>query len=104
MALFPTQEKSFQNLQKIKGHEWDCGRQGINGGYISNPNVRFGVNCYGHKPKMNNEEEVIMQNVSPYPKTKQDIQLEEKISYWKTKLNDILVSPFNSKSWSAPLL
>ena len=22
---------------------------GINGGYIANPNVKFGVNCYGHK-------------------------------------------------------
>ena len=47
MALFPTQQKKWYKLQKIKGHENDCGRPGINGGYIDNPNVRFGVNCYG---------------------------------------------------------
>jgi hypothetical protein len=47
MALFPTQKKTFDKLQKIEGHENDCGRPGINGGYISNPAVRFGVNCYG---------------------------------------------------------
>ena len=37
MALFPTQEKSYNELQKIKGHENDCGRQGVNGGYMANP-------------------------------------------------------------------
>ena len=29
-----------------------CGLPGINGGYIDNPNIRFGVNCYGYKPKI----------------------------------------------------
>ena len=52
MALFPTQYKHWKRLQKIDGHENDCGRPGVNGGYIDNPNVRFGVNCYGTKPKM----------------------------------------------------
>ena len=37
-------KKYLEKLQKIKGHEHDCGRPGINGGYIDNPNVRFGVN------------------------------------------------------------
>ena len=36
MALYPTQYDKWANLQKIKGHEHDCGRPGINGGYISN--------------------------------------------------------------------
>ena len=53
MALFPTQEKTYDKLQKIKGHENDCGRPGVNGGYIANPKVKFGVNCYGYKPRMN---------------------------------------------------
>lgn len=51
MAFYPTQKTTWQKLQKIKGHKHDCGRPGINGGYIKNPNVRFGVNCYGNKPK-----------------------------------------------------
>jgi hypothetical protein len=45
MALFPTQQNTFNNLQKIKGHEHDCGRPGVNGGYIANQNIKFGVNC-----------------------------------------------------------
>ena len=50
MALFPTNLQKWKKLQKIKGHENDCGRPGINGGFINNPDVKFGVNCFGHKP------------------------------------------------------
>ena len=57
MALFPTQSETYNNLQNIAGHEHDCGRPGINGGYIANPNVRFGVNCYGNKPRITEEED-----------------------------------------------
>ena len=31
-------------MQKIEGHEHDCGRPGVNGGYIANPNVNFSRN------------------------------------------------------------
>lgn len=100
MVLFPTQNKTFDNLQKIKGHEHDCGRPGINGGYIANPLVKFGVNCYGHKPKINQEEQHLMDVTTPYPKTKADLAMEERIAYWKNKLDEILVSPFNYTTWS----
>ena len=42
LALYPTQKKTWEKLKNIKGHEHDCGRPGINGGYIKNPNVKFG--------------------------------------------------------------
>lgn len=100
MALYPTQKATFDNLQNIKGHEHDCGRPGINGGYIANPQVKFGVNCYGYKPKMTQEEEEMMQTNSPYPVTKKDIAMEQRVEYWKTKLDEILVSPFNYNRWS----
>jgi hypothetical protein len=100
MALFPTQKKTFDNLQNIKGHEHDCGRPGVNGGYMSNPKTKFGVNCFGYKPKMTQEEEELMQVNTPYPKTEKDILMEKKIDYWKTKINDILVSPFNYNNWN----
>jgi hypothetical protein len=100
MALFPTQKDTFNKLQEIKGHEHDCGRPGVNGGYIGNPNVKFGVNCFGYKPSITTEEEEMMQNTSPYPKTEQDILLEKKVDYWKKKINDILISPFNYNSWN----
>jgi len=100
MALFPTQKTTFDNLQKIPGHEHDCGRPGVNGGYMANPHIQYGVNCFGYKPKITSEEEEMMQNTTPYPKTEKDILFEKRVDFWKTKLNDILVSPFNYNSWS----
>jgi hypothetical protein len=100
MALFPTQEKTFNELQKIEGHENDCGRPGVNGGYIANPNVKFGVNCYGYKPRMTSTEETLMATEPLYPKTMKDIAMEKRVNYWKDKLSEILVSPFNHTSWS----
>ena len=100
MALFPTQKKTFDKLQKIEGHENDCGRPGINGGYISNPAERFGVNCYGYKPRMTSTEEELMATEPIYPKTEKDIAMENRVNYWKDKLSEILVSPFNNNTWS----
>lgn len=100
MALFPTQTEKWDKLQKIKGHEHDCGRPGINGGYIANPNVRFGVNCYGYKPEMNAEETKMMNTAVLYPKTEKEIAFDKKVDYWKTRISDIIVSPFNNTSWS----
>jgi hypothetical protein len=100
MALFPTQKTTYNNLQNIKGHEHDCGRPGVNGGYMANPHLKFGVNCYGHKPKINQEEQHLMDVTTPYPKTKEDIAMEQRIAYWKNKLDEILVSPFNYTTWS----
>jgi hypothetical protein len=101
LALFPTQQTSFDNLQKIKGHENDCGRPGINGGYMINPKLRFGVNCYGNKPKITPQEEEIMKTTPPYPVTMKDIAFQKRVDFWKTKVTDILVSPFNAKTWSS---
>jgi hypothetical protein len=100
MALFPTQKSTWTELQSIKGHENDCGRPGVNGGYIANKNVRFGANCYGYKPKMNQAEKDMMDASSIYPKTVEDIKQEKRVEYWKRKIPDILVSPFNNKVWS----
>ena len=100
MALFPTQKKTYDKLQKIEGHENDCGRPGINGGYIANPAIKFGVNCYGYKPKITALEEDLMANQPIYPKTLKDIAMENRVNYWKDKLSSILVSPFNNNTWS----
>ena len=103
MAFFPTQEEKWNDLQKVKGHENDCGRTGINGGYIANPNVRFGANCYGYKPVITAAEADNMSNQPLYPKTAEEINFDSKVSYYKNKLNDILISPFNNASWSEGL-
>jgi hypothetical protein len=99
LALYPTSNNVYKQLQNISGHSHDCGVPGVNGGYISNPKIKFGVNCYGYKPKITLEEEELM-HVSPYPKTMKDILFEKQVDYYKTKVNDILVSPFNNNAWS----
>jgi hypothetical protein len=101
LALFPTQKQTYENLQKIPGHENDCGRAGVNGGYIANPNIKFGVNCYGYKPKITNEEEELMKTATPYPESAQDIAFQKRVDYWKNKVDEILVSPFNYSSWGS---
>lgn len=98
--FYPTQESVFNDLQKIKGHEHDCGRIGINGGYISNPKARFGVNCYGRKPQMTPDEEYIMENKPVYPLTQEDILFQKRVDYWKKHITDVIISPFNSTTWS----
>lgn len=99
MALFPTQHSTFDELQTIEGHEHDCGRPGVNGGFIDNPNVRFGVNCYGYKPKMTSDEKELMVGSTPFPQSASDIAFQKRVDYWKTRINDILVSPFNHDTW-----
>ena len=100
MALYPTQQETWDKLQTIKGHKHDCGRPGINGGYIDNPNVRFGVNCYGYKPKITPDEMHNMMDTPIYPKTNSEIEFDKKVEYWRNKIRDIIVSPFNHNSWS----
>ena len=100
MALYPTQYDKWAHLQGIQDHEHDCGRPGINGGYIDNENVRFGANCYGYKPKITSEEAQLMTDTPMYPKTNKEIQFEKRVEYWRQKLPDILVAPFNHNNWS----
>ena len=100
MAFYPTQKNTWKKLQKIKGHEHDCGRPGINGGYIDNPNVRFGVNCFGTKPAISAEEQDIMNNASIYPKSEEDRKIDRLAKKYKKNLDSILINPFNQNSWS----
>ena len=99
LALFPTQKKTYDTLQTIPGHENDCGRIGVNGGYIANPKVKFGVNCYGYKPKITSDEQELMKTSSPYPETPEDIAFQKKVDLMKNNLDQILVSPFNHDTW-----
>ena len=100
MAYYPTQKTTWDKLQKIKGHENDCGRPGINGGFIQNKNVKFGVNCYGSKRNITEEEQNIMNNSVPYPLTQEEIMLNRKTEHYKKNLSSILMSPFNYENWS----
>ena len=41
-----------------------------------------------------------MQNEQLYPKTKKEVMFDKKVDYWRSKLPDVMVSPFNSDNWS----
>lgn len=101
MALFPTQKATFDGLQKIDDHKHDCGRPGVNGGFIDNERVKFGVNCYGLKPAINEKEIQLMENVTPYPLTPKEKRLNKKVEEYKKKLASLIISPFNGTKWSA---
>jgi hypothetical protein len=100
MAYFPTQYEKWKKMQGIKGHEHDCGRPGINGGFIEDPNIKFGVNCYGYRPKMNSVDYQIMNDTPLYPKSQEELDFDRKVNLWRTKLPEIGIAPFNNNSWS----
>ena len=99
MALFPIQKKTYDKLQNVEGHEHDCGRPGINGGFFKDSTIKFGVNCFGIKPEINEPSEKLMNNMTFFPQSKKDLEMKEKLDFLKTKMNDIIISPFNIKKW-----
>ena len=102
MGLFPTQKKTWEKLQKIEGHEHDCGRPGINGGYFSNKNMKFGVNCYGVKRSPNKMEMELMKarKEKPFPVSDKEKKLNKLVNEYKKKINSIGLNPFSKKTWS----
>jgi len=99
MALYPTQYEKWEQLQSIEGHEHDCGRPGINGGYIANPNVRFGVNCFGRKPDPTAVDIKMMEYARDYPMTAKEMRFDRRVDRWRQKLAGLSLSPFNPSSW-----
>ena len=109
LALFPTQKKTWDKIQKKstlnneKNHGNDCGRPGINGGYMANPYLKFGVNCYGKKPQPNDSDLAQMKsnNNFLYPKTKKDKELEKKVAEWsKDKEKHLKLNSYSKDKWS----
>ena len=41
-----------------------------------------------------------MKNMTIYPKTVEDKMFEERVSFWKSKIPEIILSPFNTNNWS----
>jgi hypothetical protein len=88
IALFPTQQASWEariTNPDVKKREI-CGRPGVNGGYFD-PKMKFGVNCYGIKPK-----EPIRPKVSD--------DNDRLIGMFKDQIDKLVVDPFAKKAWS----
>jgi hypothetical protein len=99
-AVYPTQQTTFNLLQQgPEDQRMSCGTPGINGGYFDNPELRFGVNCYGNKPlESSNDIKNIM--AQPGDLTPGVLNFEKKVLGYKANLAEIPVNPFSLKSWS----
>jgi len=102
LALFPTQKETYNKLKKILGHENDCGRPGVNGGYIDNKKAKFGANCFGKKPEMSVLDEEYMDKYSFSPAFS-DASYSD-FSYCAvdstSSAMNLLIAPFNKSKWS----
>ena len=100
-AYFPTQKATWNELQKTKDRKNACGRPGINGGYMEDPNQRFGVNCYGKKPLPRPEELKALKQSQLPPKSQDDIITDMKVKFWKDNSDKLLqINAYNNNKWS----
>ena len=100
VAVYPTQKDTFDRLQS--GPEEDqgaCGKPGVNGGYFDNPDLRFGVNCYGVKPAQNANDERILMEKGVIPRTPATIKMDQQAQEFKQHLGTVGVLPFNQNNW-----
>ena len=102
VAVYPTQKDTWEKVQSGPEDERDaCGQPGVNGGYFDNPEMRFGVNCYGKKPDQStNDERVLMLNGS-IPKTAESLKIDKQINKYKTMADKLGVLPFNNEKWGS---
>ena len=103
MLLYPTQKSTWSELQKSTdpAKKNSCGRPGINGGYIENASMKAGVNCYGPKPEINPASSKLMTGIQNYEAGKMlDPLHEARVQQMKSKINDVVVAPFNKGAWS----
>ena len=94
MALYPTQQSTWQKLQSEPKTRTACGRPGVNGGYFD-PDTRFGVNCYGSKPADLTTAKYPLPLPGANPAT-----FNSMVSRFKNMLGSIPVNAFNRLGWS----
>jgi len=101
-AIFPTQTDTWQKLQAGPEEERGaCGRPGINGGYFDNPELRFGVNCYGPKPSQSTHDEASVAKRTGQPLTVGALEVEKKVNKFRSEADNIGVLPFNGNKWES---
>lgn len=95
MALFPTQQSTWELLQQETDvtKRTGCGRPGVNGGYFD-PQNKFGVNCYGVKPGSKGQKFPL-----PIPGT-DPASFDKMVDKFKSMISKFSVSSFNRDGWS----
>jgi len=99
-AVYPTQEDTYNKVQA--GPEEDrnsCGTVGLNGGYFDNPELKFGVNCYGVKPPQSEHDEEVLMKQGNIPKSVPSLAIDKKVQEFKKEAGNLGVLPFNGDKW-----
>jgi len=93
-ALYPTQKATWEALQGEvdQTKRTACGRPGVNGGYFD-PTTKFGVNCFGFKPKGD------VKLPLPPPGT-DPTAFANAVAGFKKMLNSFRVDPYSRVEWS----
>ncbi len=98
-AVYPTQKNTWERIQAGPEEQRNaCGVPGLNGGYFDNPELRFGVNCYGTKPSQSQHDEAKMNQGAPL--SPGALELQKKINKFRTEAATVGVMPFNGDKWS----
>jgi hypothetical protein len=98
MAVYPTSDDTYQKLQAgPEEQRLACGRPGLNGGYFDNPEMRFGVNCYGNKPPQSRHDE--WKASAGAPISPDALAFDKKVAQYKSEADHIGILPFNSGKW-----
>jgi hypothetical protein len=101
MAVYPTQKDTFDKLQGGPGEQKNaCGTVGVNGGVFDNPELRFGVNCYGKKPSQTAHDEKQLMAQGRIPKTAAELEVDRRAAEFKDQADELFVKPFNDGKWS----
>lgn len=98
-AVYPTQKGTYDKLQAgPEDQRMACGVPGVNGGYFDNPELRFGVNCYGSKPSESERDKrrEAVKNFTP-----DALAYDKKVQNYKAQMDEIPVNPFKSGAWSS---
>lgn len=98
MAVYPTNDETYKKMQAGPAEQRNsCGRPGVNGGYFDNPELRYGVNCYGAKPPQSKHDETRMELATP---TSPDaVEFDKKVAMFKAEADTLGVLPFNKNRW-----
>ena len=101
-AVYPTQQATYDKLQNEGTDEqrMSCGTVGVNGGYFDNPELRFGVNCYGPKPAESEHSIERVMKGDDRPLTPEALAFDKKVASYKAHSSEIAVNPFAPGTWA----
>lgn len=101
MAVYPTQTNTWEQLQQGPEEQRNvCGRPGLNGGFFDNPELQFGVNCYGVKPEQKDHDATAVASGDAAPLSPGALEFEKKAAKYRGEANSIGILPFNRSAWS----